>query len=476
MTVLVIDGDDSSRRIAEETLTRADFVVETAPNGTAAGEILQNVLVDLILCDFDLEDFDGLALFRRLTGETRLRNVPFVLWTEGLDVRRRVAAYRAGVHGFLSKPVDADELVALTENLVLRQRRAREAARARSFALAGTLEAMALPDLVVNTELGRRTGALSILTPVAAGRLFFQDGQLYHAECGNLLGPQAFNRLFREEAGYFEFVPGPGSAATRTIQGSATSLILEAARVMDTERRDVPEQDDVPDIATRPDAAWLLAGPKPDMELALQLETALLDPFAFGQLASWTSDNLLAWTSRNTDTKHIHIHLVTSPEAGIGPLLALAGAPTERWVMDTLSQEPKVFGLTFFLRNELTVDVVLLDSRQPDAMLTSMRRAPTMTLVCPPGGNILEVGITGRVGLERLLESLTPRVILGVGGASIRPELSALEVVRTGQSILHCTDGSWGDGGEDLRQLVIEGLRVWALTGERGPMAGDKAP
>jgi CheY-like chemotaxis protein len=467
-TALVVDGNATSRRFVELALERSgSFLVESANDAQAALEILGTQVIDLIVSDTDLADENGLAFYRRLAQASRLRSIPFLFLSADRSVETKAAALRAGVEDYLMKPCDVVELVARAEAAVLRQRRFREALRARTYTLAGDFSAMAFPDLVTMVEMGRRSGVLSVVTTSRVGRVYFECGRVVHATYGNLEGEVAFQRIFGEPEGQFEFTHGacPVGRDAFTIHESVTGLLMEAARVVDTERSfESGERPSSPrHLTTMPPAGAPLEPPLAgDTMLAAQLELALRDPFVLGELRVWKVGDLQRWTQREVGRDRLHVLLVADLGAGVSSMLALGGAPTERWVIDSLAPEKKAFGLTFMLRHERMIDVVLVDARAPIDLLPSLRRTPSIVLVCPPEGDLLALGTAARVGLDELLSTLSPSAVVGLGNAGLDSRLGAMGSLQG--RIFRSATGMLGEGTDDLRDLLIKGVRLWSST------------
>jgi hypothetical protein len=194
---------------------------------------------------------------------------------------------------------------------------------------------------------------------------------------------------------------------------------------------------------------------------------ALRDPFALGEPRLWSDDQLAKWTLSNSGRDRLHVHLVADLAAGVSAILGLAGSPTERWVLDGLAAHRKAFGLTFFLRHERTIDVVLLDASDPGAFADQLRRSPAFTVVAPPGGDLMAVGTKARVALQSLLERLAPPAIVGVGNGALDGGLRRL-AVGAPSSTVRCTSGTLGEGSCELRSVLVRGIRLWASTSARG--------
>jgi len=467
---LIVDADPVSRRFVELALTKdGEFVVEAAESAAGAFEILNRQLIELVVADTDLPDMNGLRFYRTLAQESRLRSIPFVFLSADKRPEAKVAAFRAGVAEYVVKPCHPAELAARAISLVERERRLREHARRRNYMLAGDLTAIGFPDLVNIIEMERRSGVLSLVLSQAVGQVFFDGGQIVHAVYGNIAGNDAFYRFVRETAGRFEFSPGPCEIPSdaRTINETATSLILEGARLFDMENATTGSSGR-PARITSPapaNAAASTADLEPPLAaeaaLAGQIETGVGDPFTLGELCLWSAADLSRWTRREIGSQRLHVHLIADMPTGVSAVLGVSGAPTERWVLGSLDATRKTFGVTFFLRKERTVDVVLLDATQPDGFEPSLKRVPTVVILAPSGGDVMSMGIRARVAIEGLLRRFRPPVLIGVGNASMQADAGFSGLARYA-GCAHFVEGILGEGDNDLRALLVEGIRQWA--------------
>lgn len=462
-TALVVDRDPVSRRFVELALTRAgDFVIEAAESAVGAMEIVHRQLVDLIIADTDLPDMNGLRLYRSLSQESRLRAVPFVFLTTDARPEAKVAAFRAGVADYIVKPCNAVELAARATSQVERERRVRAQAGKRNYMLAGDLAAMGFPDLVNIIEMEKRSGTLSLVLAKAVGQVFFDRGRIVHAVYGNLAGAAAFHRFIGETQGHFEFTPGDCelAEATRTIRDSATSLILEGARLLDVHNRVSAAPRATPSIgAVSVTPSELEPAPDPDPGLAAQLAAGIADPFALGELCLWSAADVSRWTRRQIGTQRLHVHLIADMSRGVSALLGVGGAATERWVLNGIEPNRKAFGVSFFLRKERAVDIVLLDAAQPDLFEASLKRVPAITIFAPPNGDALGIEIRARVALESLLRRCRPSLLLAVGDVGLRDPGFAATLAHARRT--HVVPGVLGEGTNDLRTLLVDAIGRW---------------
>jgi len=463
-TVLVVDADRVSGRFVELTLTAHGLAVEIARDAAAAFEVLRTTTVDLIVCDTALPDLTGPQLMRRIAEDAWYRHIPVIFLSAESRVASKVAAFRAGAQDYLIKPVDRTELAARCVSCIYRHFKQREAARRRPYSLAGDFTALPFADLVVMLSMGRRTGTLYIVTKAFSGQLVFEDGNLIHALCGNVTGHPAFFRILSEPIGHFEL---DSSAPTvdqnhRTVTLGVNALLMEGARIHDEFERDaVPAKKPhrlLPSMPP-PSSVRVLSG-LPTPASATVFEEGLSDPFTLGELQLWTIEQLYDWTATAT-AERFHVLLVSDPPIGTAALLALASSTSQRFIMKSLSAEPKVLGLTFFLRRSAEVDIILLDVRSAAAYADGLRQLPCLVIIAPPDGDFLAAGVRGRSELELLLEKLMPPVMIGVGNPTLGTALSALPAVANGICKLTTFTGTLGEGSGELRSVLVEGVRLW---------------
>jgi DNA-binding response OmpR family regulator/signal transduction histidine kinase len=121
--VLVVDDDPAIRAICAEVLRGHGYEVAEAASCAAARRQVVEHRPDLVLVDVQLPDGDGFSLLEAL-GERRQAD-PFaaVFLTARGEVADKVRGLRLGADDYLTKPFDAQELVARID-AVLRRREA----------------------------------------------------------------------------------------------------------------------------------------------------------------------------------------------------------------------------------------------------------------------------------------------------------------------------------------------------------------
>ena len=71
---------------------------------------------DFVICDFELKGINGLLFFSQFNENQKAEGIPFVLLSSDDDQSVKLAALRAGVHRFIQKPFNLDELKAIVHN------------------------------------------------------------------------------------------------------------------------------------------------------------------------------------------------------------------------------------------------------------------------------------------------------------------------------------------------------------------------
>jgi putative two-component system response regulator len=114
--VLIVDDLPENLDILASLLEPEGHDLETAKDGAEAVEKALARPPDLILMDVTMPKLNGFEACRRLKSDERTHLVPVVLVT-GLVARDdRIQGIAAGCDDFLTKPVDAEQLLARTRN------------------------------------------------------------------------------------------------------------------------------------------------------------------------------------------------------------------------------------------------------------------------------------------------------------------------------------------------------------------------
>ncbi len=121
-TVLIVDDNAPSRKIAAALLDIEGYRVTEAGNGpTALAQVAENP-PDIILLDVSMPGMDGFEVCRRLKADEDTRLIPVVFVTALDDRRAKLMGIEAGGDDFLTKPFDQLQLSARVRSLVHQKR------------------------------------------------------------------------------------------------------------------------------------------------------------------------------------------------------------------------------------------------------------------------------------------------------------------------------------------------------------------
>ncbi|KIG13653.1 two component, sigma54 specific, transcriptional regulator, Fis family protein [Enhygromyxa salina] len=216
--VLVVDDEVNLRFAIERVLRRSGHLADSASTVRQAIERLRSQPYDTVVTDLRMPGGDGLELIQWLgsySPSTKILVISAYITPEF----RKIYGNQASI-GILEKPVELSKLIELVEELGPR----------RGFY--GNSIEVELFDYVQMVALSGRDKLVKVVTPISEGHIWFEHGDIVHAEFESYTGETAFYKVLAVGRGTFTevFYTDPPK---RTIMGSATGLLMEAARQMD---------------------------------------------------------------------------------------------------------------------------------------------------------------------------------------------------------------------------------------------------
>jgi PAS domain S-box-containing protein len=109
--VLLVEDNALNRRLAQEILRPSGLVLDMAENGADAIAAVRQTAYNAVLMDVQMPGMDGLEATRRIRALPGSGALPIVALTANAMERDRQECLAAGMSDFLSKPVDADQLL-----------------------------------------------------------------------------------------------------------------------------------------------------------------------------------------------------------------------------------------------------------------------------------------------------------------------------------------------------------------------------
>jgi two-component system, OmpR family, response regulator len=116
--VLVVEDDPVIAHLIEHLLTRKGFVVEVAPDGRRAEQMMNTLSAPaVVILDVMLPFVGGFELVERVRDSPLWSDVPILMLTSKANESYVVRAFGAGVDDYVTKPFRPDELVARVQHL-----------------------------------------------------------------------------------------------------------------------------------------------------------------------------------------------------------------------------------------------------------------------------------------------------------------------------------------------------------------------
>jgi DNA-binding NarL/FixJ family response regulator len=112
MQVLLIDDSPTSRLHTKHALDQAlpGMVIDEVGSGLEAQAWLGLNNADLLICDLEMEDGDGIELIQWLRSQAAFKGTRVLVHSSYVDVLVKAVMNRYQPLGFLSKPATASEI------------------------------------------------------------------------------------------------------------------------------------------------------------------------------------------------------------------------------------------------------------------------------------------------------------------------------------------------------------------------------
>jgi two-component system NtrC family response regulator len=118
--ILVVEDDESLRRVTHAQLERAGHETSVAVDVAQALEILRKDPQDLVISDLNLPDLSGMELLKRVRAE--YPETAVIIITAYGTIETAVEAIKCGAYDYITKPVHPEELKALVNRVLERHR------------------------------------------------------------------------------------------------------------------------------------------------------------------------------------------------------------------------------------------------------------------------------------------------------------------------------------------------------------------
>ncbi|HKS80109.1 MAG TPA: DUF4388 domain-containing protein [Candidatus Acidoferrales bacterium] len=246
--ILMIDTNVYFSKRLTDALKQQGFEVVPCSQAAYALTMLEWNAPTAILCATNLREMGALEMAPILRADPKSANIPLIAVGNGGD-QALLEAYRAGCDDYVDRRRPPADIAAHIRSFLLSHQDGFQPTQMLSNSetdLSGSLSHLDLPGVIQMLGQAHQTGALHINASDTDGIIFFEGGEIFHAECGTFFGDEAVTQIVKAcqaaSKGVYKFVYG-ATAAQRTVLRSATDLLLDAMREFDEAQRDHVEKE-----------------------------------------------------------------------------------------------------------------------------------------------------------------------------------------------------------------------------------------
>ena len=242
--LLLIDSNVYFAKRLGDALKREGFEVVTSTQAAFALTAIEYDAPTAILCATNMREMDALDIARILRADAKNNGLPLIALGDGSQ-RALMEAFQAGCDDYIDRQRAPGVIASHVKQIVISKAEGFQPTQMLAQAdtsLSGSLTHHDLTGVMQMLGQAHQTGALHINAGETDALLFFDAGEIAHAECGALFGDEAVIHILKScvngGAGVYKFVYGT-SSPQRTVLRTATDLMLDAMREYDESTQDL---------------------------------------------------------------------------------------------------------------------------------------------------------------------------------------------------------------------------------------------
>ncbi|MFA6356361.1 MAG: response regulator [Candidatus Omnitrophota bacterium] len=116
-TILIVDDEADLVKVTAFRLKSLGYNVVTGVNGQEALDLIKEKHPDLVLLDLRLPVMNGRDVCKTVKADPGLKDIPIVMFTASAE-QISVQAKEAGADGFLVKPFEQEQLIAILDKFL----------------------------------------------------------------------------------------------------------------------------------------------------------------------------------------------------------------------------------------------------------------------------------------------------------------------------------------------------------------------
>jgi two-component system chemotaxis response regulator CheY len=116
-TILVVDDSGSFRTVVKLALQKAGYTVVEASDGKDALGKLDTAKINLIVCDVNMPNMDGLTFLKHVKTLPAYKFTPVIMLTTESQESKKAEGRAAGAKAWITKPFQPSQLVEAVNKL-----------------------------------------------------------------------------------------------------------------------------------------------------------------------------------------------------------------------------------------------------------------------------------------------------------------------------------------------------------------------
>lgn len=213
--VLIAEDDPLLLKILSKTLRKYSdiFEIVLVSDGKEAIDVLKEAPVDLVVTDIQMPQINGLILLAYVN--TYHPSIPCIVTTSYGTSRLKAKLPEELLH-FFQKPFKGDDLAKVIVSALARNDSIKAGQGISVMSFLSMIEMHQFSCVFEIRSSGKPTGVL-----------YFKNGVLYDAQCGDLIGETAALELIARERATYQFKGFPKKEVVRRIKTDLRSLIFK---------------------------------------------------------------------------------------------------------------------------------------------------------------------------------------------------------------------------------------------------------
>lgn len=245
--ILLIDSNVLFAKRLGDALKREGFEVTSSAQAAFALTAIEYDAPAAIICATNMREMGALEIAQIIHSDPKNASLPIIATGDGSQ-GALMEAFQAGCDDYIDRHLSPSTIANHVKNIIISKVEGFQPTQMLGQAdtsLSGNLTHHDLTGVMQMLGQAHQTGALTINAGETDAVLFFDAGEIVHAECGPLFGDEAVLDILKScvrcGSGVYKFVYG-AATAQRTVLRSATDLMLDAMRDFDESARDLSDE------------------------------------------------------------------------------------------------------------------------------------------------------------------------------------------------------------------------------------------